>query len=106
NGRMFGPTVPVTVDEVGQVVVGVDTRDGAGRPTGKSGGVGAEADRRSLYLQVRRTLPLGILEAFDAPLMTPNCDRRSVSTVTPQSLLLMNSDLIVDQSEAFATRVE
>ena len=30
--KMGGPPVPVTVDEVGQVIVGLDNRDSAGRP--------------------------------------------------------------------------
>jgi hypothetical protein len=97
--------VPVAPDEAGQVVVGLDTRDAAGRPTGKSRSVGSEAFRRSLYVQVRRSLPLSLLETFDAPLMAPNCDRRRPSTVAPQSLLLMNSEFVVEQSETFAARV-
>ena len=67
---------PVAPDESGQVIIGRDTRDSAGRPSAKSGDLGAEARRRSLYVQVRRSLPLGVLETFDAPLMAPNCERR------------------------------
>ena len=37
NPRMFGPPVPVAPDEAGQVIVGVDTRDAAGRPVGQAG---------------------------------------------------------------------
>ncbi|MFO0953331.1 MAG: DUF1553 domain-containing protein [Isosphaeraceae bacterium] len=37
NPALFGPAVPVTPDESGQVIVGVDNRDGAGRPVGKLG---------------------------------------------------------------------
>ncbi|MBC7821865.1 MAG: DUF1549 domain-containing protein, partial [Planctomycetaceae bacterium] len=33
--KLFGAPIPVTPDETGQIIVGVDTRDGAGRPTGK-----------------------------------------------------------------------
>ena len=51
-------------------------------------------------------LPLGMLETFDAPEMTPNCECRSSTTVTPQSLLLMNSDFITQQSEEFARRLQ
>ena len=32
---LYGPAVPVMPDEVGQIVIGVDTRDTAGRPTGQ-----------------------------------------------------------------------
>jgi mono/diheme cytochrome c family protein len=105
NPTMCGPPAPVAPDEAGQVIIGRDTRDSAGRPTGKSGDLGAEARRRSLYVQVRRSLPLGVLETFDAPLMAPNCERRGSSTVAPQSLLLMNSTFMVECSEAFAARL-
>lgn len=103
--RMFGPPVPVTPDEVGQVVVGVDTRDTAGRPTGRKVDLGEQLYRRSIYVQVRRSLPLGMLEAFDAPALVPNCQLRNNSTVAPQSLLLMNNDFVVTEAEAFARRV-
>ena len=105
TARMFGPPVPVMPDEVGQVVVGVDTRDTAGRPTGRKVPLGDEEFRRSVYVQVRRSLPLSMLEAFDAPMLNPNCEVRSASTVAPQSLLLMNNEFVVRQSEELARRV-
>src|SRR5262249_51512332 len=101
-----GPPVPVAPDEVGQVIVGLDNRDSAGRPVGKRAAIGADEFRRSLYIQVRRSLPLGMLEVFDAPAMVPNCERRATTTVAPQALLLMNNDFVVARSEAFAERVE
>ena len=101
----MGRPTPVTPDEVGQVIVGVDTRDGAGRFTGKKPALGEDEFRRSLYVQVRRTLPLAMLETFDAPLLTPNCDLRSRSTVAPQSLLLMNNEFVLAQSHLLAERV-
>jgi hypothetical protein len=103
--KMYGAAVPVMPDDVGQVVVGIDTRDSAGRPSGKVIPIGEEEFRRSLYVQARRTMPLGMLEPFDLPTMTPNCEQRSSSTVAPQSLLMMNSALVVNQSEALAARV-
>jgi hypothetical protein len=105
NRKLFGPPVPVTPDEVGQVVVGVDTRDSAGRPSGRKVPLGEEEFRRSLYVQVRRSLPLSMLESFDAPALNPNCEARSVSTVAPQALLLMNNEFLMSQSEEFARRV-
>jgi hypothetical protein len=103
--KMYGPPVPVMPDEVGQVVVGVDTRDTAGRPTGRKVALGDEEFRRSVYVQVRRSLPLSMLETFDAPILNPNCEARSTSTVAPQSLLLMNNAFVVQQAEALADRV-
>jgi hypothetical protein len=105
NSQMYGKPVPVTPDETGLVIVGLDNRDSAGRPGGKRGSLGAMEFRRSLYIQVRRSLPLGLLETFDAPVMTPNCERRAASTVAPQALLLMNSDFVISQAEAMAALV-
>ena len=66
SGRLdetqYGPPVPVVEDSVGLV-----------NPANNSA-------RRSLYLQVRRTRPVSLLAAFDAPVMTLNCDRRNVTT--------------------------
>jgi hypothetical protein len=106
SSKMFGPPVPVTPDDAGQIVVGVDTRDSAGRPTGKVVPLGEDEFRRTIYVQVRRSRPLGMLEPFDAPLMKPNCELRTSSTVAPQSLLMMNSAFVVEQSESMAERIE
>ncbi len=59
SARMCGPGVPVMPDDVGQIVVGVDTRDSAGRPSGKFVPLGEEEFRRSVYVQVRRTQAAG-----------------------------------------------
>lgn len=83
----FGPPVAVEEDFVGQVI-----------PAGDSG-------RRSIYLQVRRTKPVSFLTAFDAPVMTVNCDKRVPSTTAPQSLVLMNSEFVLAQAGALATRL-
>jgi hypothetical protein len=103
---MYGPPVSVAPDDVGQIVVGVDTRDTAGRPSGKHISLGAAEYRRSVYIQVRRSMPLGLLQAFDGPLMTPNCERRASSTVSPQALLMMNSAFVGEQAQAMASRIE
>ena len=103
--KLFGAPIPVTPDETGQIIVGVDTRDGAGRPTGKKVPLNGEEFRRSVYISVRRTMPLAMLETFDAATLAPNCAIRTSSTVAPQSLMLMNNDFASDQSEALAGRV-
>ena len=105
NHKQFGKPVPVRVDLTGQVVLGVDTRDGAGRPTKKVVPLNGEEYRRSLYVQVRRSMPLGVLETFDSPILSPNCEQRNASTVAPQSLLLMNSAFITKYAQLFAKRV-
>lgn len=103
--NLYGSPVPVMPDDVGQVVVGIDNRDSAGRPSGKIVPIGADEFRRSIYVSVRRSLPLGVLEPFDAPVMSPNCEQRAFSTVAPQSLLMMNNQFVVQQSQALAERL-
>lgn len=105
NLKMLGPPAPVTVDEVGQTIVGLDNRDSAGRPTAKRGALGSDEFRRSVYVQVRRSRPLTMLDTFDAPALNPNCEVRNRSTVAPQSLLLMNSDFVLGRSEVLAERI-
>ena len=106
SDKMFGSPAPVTVDDVGQVVVGIDTRDSAGRPTDKKVTIGEDEFRRSIYVQVRRSLPLGMLEPFDMATLSPNCDLRPLSTVAPQALLMMNNDLVIQEANRFAIRIQ
>ncbi|MGN6546181.1 MAG: DUF1553 domain-containing protein, partial [Aureliella sp.] len=101
---MFGPPAPVNPDDVGQIIVGSATRDGNGIMVAKQGD-DPEQYRRSIYVQVRRSMPLGMLEPFDVASMVPNCDRRTSSTVTPQALLMMNNQVTLRIAERFAQRV-
>lgn len=80
----FGPAVEVVEDFAGQVHVKGDS------------------PRRSIYIQSRRSKPVSLLTAFDAPVMAVNCDRRTTSTVAPQSLMLMNGDFVLKQAEQMA----
>ncbi|QDU36297.1 Planctomycete cytochrome C [Maioricimonas rarisocia] len=84
--KLFGAPVSIKEDETGQVVV-----DG-------------EQTRRSLYIQARRSQPVAMLQAFDAPVMETNCERRPVSTVATQSLMLLNGEFILDQAGRLADR--
>jgi hypothetical protein len=101
---MFGAPVPMAFNGRGQVVVGAQNRDGNGDPTGAASLGGAE-HRRSIYLQVRRTMPLGVLEPFDAPAINPNCEIRPVSTVAPQALMLLNDQFVLDRATDLAERL-
>lgn len=87
NDALFGSPIEVMEDFAGQVHVKDDS------------------PRRSLYIQSRRTKPVSLLAAFDAPVMTLNCDRRPSSTVAPQSLMLMNGDFILAQAEHLSQQV-
>ncbi|MBI5760853.1 MAG: DUF1553 domain-containing protein [Planctomycetales bacterium] len=104
NPKHFGAPVPIMLDEDGQAVVGIENLNGENRPD-KLIPLGGEEFRRSVYVQVRRSRPLGVMEPFDLPPLEPNCEVRSASTVAPQSLLLMNNEFVVEQAEHFADRV-
>ena len=103
NTKAFGPAVPVMADRVGRFVIGKENLD-AGRP-GSVIDMKGEQYRRSIYIQMRRSRPLAVLEAFDQPPMVPNCDKRKPSTVSTQSLLMMNSELLLTFSRHFADRL-
>lgn len=105
NGKFYGAPIPVTPDETGQIMVGVDTRDTAGRPTGKKVPLNGEEFRRSIYINVRRSMPLAMLETFDAATLAPNCTQRTASTVASQSLLMLNNEFIQQEAAAFANRI-
>ncbi len=101
--RLLGGVVPVMADRVGQFVIGKENLN-AGRP-GAVIDMGADEFRRSIYIQVRRSRPLSLLAPFDLPRMEPNCTVRQASTVSPQSLVLMNSDFAIARATRFAQRV-
>jgi hypothetical protein len=65
----------------------------------------ADRHRRSLYIHPKRNLPYPLLEAFDLPDMHESCARRTQTTVAPQALMLLNSELVLDYAQAFAGRL-
>src|SRR5262249_12305920 len=105
NAKMYGPPVPVRENEVGQIEIGIENRDGAGRFLAETKLPPGEGHRRSVYVQVRRSKPLGVLDTFDGAAADPNCEARNSSTVAPQALLLLNNDFVTAQAEGFAQRV-
>eukprot|EP00456_Euglypha_rotunda_P083594 TRINITY_DN830_c0_g1_i10.p1 TRINITY_DN830_c0_g1~~TRINITY_DN830_c0_g1_i10.p1 ORF type:complete len:874 (+),score=241.56 TRINITY_DN830_c0_g1_i10:909-3530(+) len=103
--KMYGAASPVAADEVGQIIVGLPDRDLAGGPLNRGKTLGEDEYRRSIYVQVRRSMPLGMLEPFDMASLSPNCEIRQTSTVAPQALLMMNNALVVREAAKFADRV-
>jgi hypothetical protein len=89
NGQMYGTPVPMVRQRDGEVVAPAD----------------ASGLRRSIYLQVRRSQPLTLLQVFDQPVIETNCPRRGTSTVASQALTLLNSEFLVRQADVFAARV-
>jgi hypothetical protein len=103
NVAIGGPSVPVAEDAEGKAVIGKRLlRDGLFAGIEE---VGGEANRRSLFIANQRAMPLNLLQTFDLPAMTPNCQRRDASTVAPQSLLFLNDPFIVEASEKMADRL-
>lgn len=85
----FGPPVPLKVMPDNETIT----------ESGQKGG------RRSIYLTIRRTRPISLLETFDAPFLNPNCVKRAESTVPSQALELLNNDLLRDTSRYMAGRI-
>jgi mono/diheme cytochrome c family protein len=61
-----------------------------------------ERARRSVYVHIKRSLPVPILMEFDAPDPDGSCPVRFVTTQPAQALGMLNSDFVNDQAEIFA----
>lgn len=61
--------------------------------------------RRSVYIFVKRSVLLPLIEVFDCPATTVPAPMRSTSTVSPQALALMNNDFVLGQAGFFAERI-
>lgn len=98
--QLGGPSVPVAEDGEGKAVIGTRLlRDGLFAGVEDAGD---QAFRRSVYISSTRGLPLNVLQTFDLPAMTPNCNQRDSSTVTPQALWFMNDEALVAASQRMA----
>ncbi|HSI12156.1 MAG TPA: DUF1549 domain-containing protein, partial [Chthoniobacter sp.] len=104
NSEAFGEPVGIARDPGGRIVVGQEQLN-TNRDVIKVVSRGPEDFRRSIYVQVRRKTPLTVLDTFDEPTMTPNCEARSCTTVAPQSLLLMNDNFVLDTAHTLAARL-
>lgn len=105
--KAYGPPAPVSLDNVGQrVIVSKTQYDPSGRLLRNVASVGEDAYRRTIYIQVRRSLPLGVLVPFDIPTLDPNCAQRTISNNAPQSLQMMNAPFVLEQVDGFASRIQ
>lgn len=85
--NLFGSPLTITQNDTNQVEI-----------TNKQ-------DRHSLYIQVHHNQPIAILQSFDAPIIKTNYNRRPISTVTTQSLMLLNKNFILKQANQLTKRV-
>ena len=93
DSTMYGPSIPVHLSPF---------MDGRGRPS-KSGPLDG-ANRRSIYLEVRRNFLSPMFVAFDTPTPFSSMGRRNVSNVPAQALILMNDPLVTELAKAWAQR--
>jgi hypothetical protein len=94
NTKMGGPGVFPPLPP------GVDPRGGW-----KKNEATSEADRRSVYVFVRRNVRYPMFETFDMPDTHESCARRNTTVSSNQALDLLNSSLVFDWSKSFADRV-
>ena len=87
--KMFGVSQAVARQQDGEVIVPV----------------GAERNRRSIYVKIKRLHPETMLQVFDQPKMSVNCTERTTSTVSTQALTMLNGDTMTRAAVAFAERV-
>lgn len=61
--------------------------------------------RRSVYVMLKRTVPIPILDLYDAPDASFSCDDRKTTTVPTQALALWNSPFVTKQARRLAERI-
>ncbi|HMP79942.1 MAG TPA: PSD1 and planctomycete cytochrome C domain-containing protein, partial [Pirellulaceae bacterium] len=93
--KQFGPSVFVTLPQ--------EVLQGQSRP-GDGWGRSSEEDesRRSIYIHVKRSLRVPLLEAFDSADTDTSCPVRFVTTLPTQALSLLNSEFSQQQAQRFA----
>ncbi|MEP7339858.1 MAG: DUF1549 domain-containing protein [Acidobacteriota bacterium] len=98
NTKMFGPGIYPRIDP--------DIINTGSRPRWPLDAKDNEETwRRSVYIYVKRSVLLPLIEVFDCPVTTVSAPVRSVSTVSPQALALMNNEFVLEQAGYFAERV-
>ncbi|MEO1529933.1 MAG: DUF1553 domain-containing protein, partial [Planctomycetota bacterium] len=80
----------------------------SGRLNESTGGPSSSAGkrRRSIYTLVKRNTRNALLDAFDLPLFFTSSARRDTTTSPLQSLLLINSEEMLDHAKKLASSVE
>ncbi|HEY1187084.1 MAG TPA: PSD1 and planctomycete cytochrome C domain-containing protein [Gemmata sp.] len=99
NPKMGGPS---TYPKIPKEVLAGQSVPGQGWPTSPP----EEANRRSVYAHIKRSLRVPILIGFDQPDPDSSCPVRYVTTVPTQSLGLLNGEFANEQAEAFAKRLQ
>ena len=98
NLKMYGPSV---YPEIPKEVLAGQSVPGRGWPVSPP----EEQNRRSIYVHVKRSLLLPILESFDLAETDRTTPVRFSSTQPTQALGMLNGDFLNKQARAFATRL-
>jgi hypothetical protein len=67
---------------------------------------GPDVRRRSVYMFHKRVVQYPLLQAFDGPDAAASCGRRSVTTVAPQALAVLNEPFVRARADELARRIE
>ena len=98
NPEMFGPGIYPRIDP--------DVINTGSRPRWPLDAKDDQSTwRRSVYIFVKRSVLLPLIEVFDCPATVVSGPSRAVSTVSPQALALMNNEFVLQQAFFFAERV-
>ena len=99
NSKMHGEWFfPVLSEEV----LAGQSRPGAGWGNSSE----SERDRRSIYIHVKRSLPVPLLAAFDFPETDVTCEGRFRTTQPAQALSLLNGQFLQEESKELAEHVK
>ena len=63
-----------------------------------------DANRRSVYIFVKRNARYPMMEALDMPDTHESCSRREVTTTAPQALTMLNDKVSLEWAQALAAR--
>lgn len=99
NLKMYGPGVYPEIQK--EVMEGQSI---PGKGWGKS--PPEEQARRSIYVHVKRSLILPLLQSFDFPETDTSCEARFMTTQPSQSFALLNSKFANEEAAALAKRLK
>jgi mono/diheme cytochrome c family protein len=98
NSTMGGPSIYPTISKA---VLHGQSQPGNGWGNSSP----ADAARRSVYIFVKRSLVVPMMETFDFADTGQSCAQRNVTTIAPQALTMMNGEFMHEQARVLADRL-
>jgi hypothetical protein len=99
NGKPFGPAYKPFIPS--EAMLARNTKD----PYPTNARDTHATRRRTVYMFHKRVVQNPLLQAFDGPEAAVSCGRRSITTVAPQALALLNDAFLRDRARDFAQRL-